>query len=262
MRDLPTDFARLVGLELRRSWILTMRYRLDTALSLALLVALFYGLLFGARSAALGPYAIGSGNEGLLLGFTCWVLATGGLSHLAHDIEEEAKTGTLEPLFLGVPGPGTVFMARNVASLLTGLPVLLLVAAALALATRSTFRVSPAALLPLLNLDMAASGMGFALGALALLVKRVRIAVVLAQLGVVALLLSRFDAPEVQAWLAWLPIAPALHALRQLLLSGASLAPGTCAALLANGAAWLAVGFGLFVLSIRRARALGLLAQH
>jgi len=262
MRDVAAQFARLVGLELRRSWILTTRYRVDSALSVGLLVLLFYGLLFGTRSAALGTYALGSGNEGLLLGFSCWVLATGGVSHVAHDIEEEAKTGTLEPLFLGVPGPGTVFMARNVAAMLAGVPVLLLVATALALATRSVFHVCAAALLPLLSLDMAASGIGFALGALAILVKRVRIPVVLAQLVVVGMLVSHIEGPGVQQLLAWLPIAPALHALRRLLLSGASLTPGTCVLLVANGMAWLAIGFGLFQLSIRRARALGLLAQH
>jgi ABC-2 type transport system permease protein len=262
MLDVATNFARLVGLELRRSWILTLRYRTEAALSLAFLVALFYGIAFGTRWATFGQFSVGDGVEGLLLGFICWILATGGVSHVANDIEEEAKTGTLEPLFVGDPGPEILFLARNTAGLVAGLPMLLLVAAALTLATGSSFHLSPAALLPLLALDLAASGIGFALGALAILVKHVRVAVIVVQLGVVALLITRIDLPAATWVLNLLPLAPDVESLRQMMLSGSPLTVATAALLLANGAAYFGTGLAMFFLAIRRARRLGLLAQH
>ena len=262
MLDFATDFARLVGLELRLSWILTLRYRTEAGLSLAFLVVLFYGIVFGTRWAAFGQFALGDGVEGLLLGFICWILATGGVSHVANDIEEEAKTGTLEPLFLGHPGPEALFLARNTAGLVAGLPVLLLVGAALTLATRSSFHFSPAALLPLLALDLAASGIGFALGALAILVKHVRVAVIVGQLVVVALLITHIDLPGAPWVVSLLPLAPDVDSLRQLMLSGSGLTVAAAALLLANGAAYFGTGLALFFLATRRARALGLLAQH
>ncbi len=262
MLDGATDFARLVGLELRRSWILTMRYRTEAVLSLAFLVVLFYGLAFGTRWAAFGQFSVGEGVEGLLLGFICWILATGAVSHVAHDIEEEAKTGTLEPLFLGHPGPGALFLARNTAGLVAGLPMLLLVGLALTLATRSAFHFSPAVLLPLLALDLAASGIGFALGALAIVVKHVRVAVIVVQLGVVALMITRIELPAAPWVVCLLPLAPDIETIRHLMLSGSELTLSTAVLLLANGAAYFGTGLAMFFLAIRRARTLGLLAQH
>ncbi len=262
MPDFATTLARLVGLELRRSWILTLRYRAEAALSIAFLVALFYGLLFGTRAAALKPFAIGNGTEGLLLGFICWILCTSGVSHVAHDIEEEAKTGTLEPLFLGYPGPGAIFAARNVAALISGVPTLLLVAAALAFATHSAFHLSPEAVVPVLALDLAASGIGFALGALAILAKRVQLAVIAGQLLVAFVMIANIDLPAFRPLLALLPLVPAVEALRSLMLAGTPVGLGKCVLLALNGAAWFGAGFFAFLLAVRRARRLGLLAQH
>src|SRR5205085_9634301 len=94
------------------------------------------------------PFAIGNGTGGLLLGFLCWILAIGGVSQVAHDIEEEAKTGTLESLFLSHPGPCTLFLARNVAGLVVGIPSFLLVAVVLALSTSTGFHFTVDALVP------------------------------------------------------------------------------------------------------------------
>ncbi len=262
MLDLARNLLRLVRLELRRSWTLTLRYRAEAALSIAFLVALFYGLLFGTQSTALKPFSIGHGTEGLLLGFVCWILGTSGVSHVAHDIEEEAKTGTLEPLFLGHPGPGAIFVARNLAALVSGVPMLLLVAAGLAVATHSAFHLSPAALVPVLALDLAASGIGFALGALAILVKRVRLAVIAAQLLVALVMVTNIDLPGFRPWLALLPLVPAVETLRSLMLAGTPVDAARCVLLALNGAAWFGAGFALFLRAIRRARRLGLLAQH
>ena len=262
MRELATTLARLVGLELRRSWILALRYRTEAALSIAFLVTLFYGLLFGARAAALKPFAIGNGTEGLLLGFICWVLCTSGVSQVAHDIEEEAKTGTLEPLFLGHPGPGALFAARNLAALISGVPMLLMVSTALAIATHSAFHLSPEAVVPVLALDLAASGIGFALGALAILVKRVRLAVIAGQLLVAFVMVANIDLPGCRPLVALLPLVPAIDSLRGLMLSGAPVGVGGCVLLALNGAGWFGAGFAAFLLAIRRARRLGLLAQQ
>ncbi len=262
MRELATTLARLVGLELRRSWILALRYRTEAALSIAFLVTLFYGLLFGARAAALKPFAIGNGTEGLLLGFICWVLCTSGVSQVAHDIEEEAKTGTLEPLFLGHPGPGALFAARNLAALISGVPMLLMVSTALAIATHSAFHLSPEAVVPVLALDLAASGIGFALGALAILAKRVRLAVVAGQLLVAFVMVANIDLPGCRPLVALLPLVPAIDSLRGLMLSGAPVGVGGCVLLALNGAGWFGAGFAAFLLAIRRARRLGLLAQQ
>lgn len=262
MLDFATTLARLVALELRRSWILTLRYRTEALLSIVFLVALFYGLLLGTRSAALKPFAIGNGTEGLLLGFVCWILCTGGVSHVAHDIEEEAKTGTLEPLFLGHPGPGTIFAARNLAALISGLPMLMMVAATLAMATHSVFHLSPEAIVPVLALDLAASGIGFALGALAVLVKRVRIAVVAGQLLVAFVMVANISVPDFPQLLTLLPLVPAIESLRGLMLTGTPVDASRCVLLALNGAAWFGAGIAAFLLAIRRARRQGLLGQH
>jgi ABC-2 type transport system permease protein len=262
MLDFVNTLARLVGLELRRSWILTWRYRTEAILSLSFLVALFYGLLFGTRSTALKPFSMGNGTEGLLLGFICWILCTSGVSQIAHDIEEEAKTGTLEPLFLGHPGPATLFAARNLAGLISGVPMLLGVAAALAVATHSTFHLSPEALVPLLALDLAASGIGFALGALAILVKRVRLAVIAGQLLVALVMVAHIDFPEQRGSLMLLPLVPAVESLRGLMLTGTPVGASRCALLALNGAAYFGGGLSVFLLAIQRARRLGLLSQH
>lgn len=262
MLDVANTLVRLVRLELRRSWILTLRYRAESALSIAFLVALFYGLLFGTRATALKPFSIGNGTEGLLLGFICWILCTSGVSHLAHDIEEEAKTGTLEPLFLGHPGPGTIFAARNLAALISGVPILLMVAGALAIATHSAFHLSPEAIVPVMALDLAASGIGFGLGALAILAKRVGLAVIACQLLVAFVMVANIDLPGFRQGLALLPLVPAVDALRSLMLSGTSVGIAGCVLLAINGVAWFGAGFAAFLLAIRRARRLGLLAQH
>jgi hypothetical protein len=255
-------FMRLVGYEVRRSWAMMMRYRSETILSLLFLFALFFAGLLGSNAIADKSFSLGSGTDGFLIGFLCWALVVGGVSHIAHDIGEEAKTGTLEIIFTCSSGPFQLFVARGLAGFVVGLPTLVILGAVLAYTTSSPLHLRLEYLVPVIALDLTATGIGFSLGALTLIAKRTQTATAIAQIVVVLLMVTHFEQGRLHMALPVLPLAPAMAVLKNSIQHPNSLTVDAAGALLLNGILYAVIGGFMFSRAVRGARRRGSLSQH
>lgn len=257
-----SSFSNLVLAEMRKSFQISMRYKVESILSFLFLLALFFGVLMGVRVSSGEELGLGDGNESFLIGFMCWLFVTGGLTQVANCVEEESKTGTLEPLFMSSYHPVTIFLARSFSSLAIGIPALAILFVVLYFASGSSLHLSHQVILPLISIDLTANGIGFFLGGLALLLKRVRMILVLAQIAAIAAMLPH-DGVQISQILTYVfPIVPGIDALRSIMVDEKTLGIDTQLALLVNGLLYLAIGIIFFMASINIARKRGSLGQY
>lgn len=264
MNRLPRlhSFVSLLVLELRRSFRLTYRYPLDCLLALAFLLALFWGLLFGAESLVSSDTRFGQTKDSMLIGYLCWVIVLGGIGHVAHDIQEEAKTGTLESLFCSSYSPLLVFWARSLSGLAVGVPLLVLLALAAGLISGGSASFSSAMLSPILGLEMTATGIGFGLGGIALVFKRVQMLLLFVQIAVMLLVMTRFETMAADAWRSAVPFLSSVESLRQMSIENASLSHLQSAVLIVNGGVYFLVGICVFVACVAYTKRRGVLSHH
>jgi len=240
--------------ELWRSLLMLRRYPLELLGAVVTLSLIFYLLFLGARFLA-GPGAeFGGRLEAVLVGYLLWTFTLGAYNGLAFGLTEEAQTGTLEQVFLTPYGPIPLFLVRNLAELLGHALLVLLVALCLMPLTGAKLAFPPLVILPFLAVLLGGYGLGFAVGSLALLYKRVGQLLGLSQF----LLLFLLQAPG-EGLFALLPLTPGAALAREMMAEGAPLRPWALLLACLNGGAYLGLGLILFAQAVRRAKATGLL---
>ncbi|GAA5334995.1 MULTISPECIES: ABC transporter permease [Thermus] len=240
--------------EFWRSLLYLRRYPLELLGAVVTLSLIFYLLFLGARFLA-GPGAeFGGRLEAVLVGYLLWTFALSAYNGLSFGLMEEAQTGTLEQVFLTPYGPIPLFLVRNLAGLLSQGLLVFLIALVLMALTGARLAFAPGVVLPFLAVLLGGYGLGFAMGSLALLYKRVGQLLGLSQF----LLLFLLQAPG-KGLFALLPLAPGAALARGMLAEGAPLDPGALGLAFLNGLAYLGLGVLLFQGAVRRAKRLGLL---
>ncbi len=257
-----SSFSNLVFAELRKSIQISMRYKVESILSFLFLLALFFGVLMGVKVSSGAELGFGNGDESFLIGFMCWIFVTGGLTQVANCIEEESKTGTLESLFMSSYHPVQIFLARSVSALAIGIPALVALFMVLYFSSNARLHLNHQVIVPLISIDLTANGIGFFLGGIALLLKRIRMILVLAQIAAVAAMLPH-ESIQFSKILSYIfPIIPGIDALRDIMVNKQTLGLDTQLALLFNGILYLGIGIIFFIASINIARQKGSLGQY
>lgn len=257
-----SSFSNLVLAELRKSIQISMRYKVESLLSFLFLLTLFFGVLTGVKISSGAELGFGDGDESFLIGFMCWIFVTGGLTQVANCVEEESKTGTLESLFMSSYHPVQIFLARSFSSLAIGVPALAALFIVLYYASDATLHINHQVIIPLISIDLTANGIGFFLGGLALLLKRVRMILVLAQIAAVAAMLPH-EGVQISKILSYIfPIVPSIDALRAIMVDEHVLGIDTQLALVVNGLLYLGSGIIFFMGAINIARKKGSLGQY
>ncbi|KHG66522.1 ABC transporter [Thermus sp. 2.9] len=240
--------------EFWRSLLYLRRYPLELLGAVVTLSLIFYFLFLGARFLA-GPGAeFGGRLEAVLVGYLLWTFTLSAYNGLSFGLMEEAQTGTLEQVFLTPYGPIPLFLVRNLAGLLSQGLLVFLIALVLMALTGARLAFAPGVILPCLAVLLGGYGLGFAMGSLALLYKRVEQLLGLSQF----LLLFLLQAPGTGPF-ALLPLAPGAALARRMLAEGAPLDPSALGLAFLNGLAYLGVGLFLFRRAVYRAKRLGLL---
>lgn len=149
-----------------------VRYPVNTAALFASMFVFFAMIFFGGQAVA-GP-AIADSADGIVVGFFVWTMATRAFRGLAANVMNEARWGTLERLFVSPYGFGTVMAVETlvnvVLSVVWGSAMLL----PMMLVTGRWLHVDPLTVIPLVLLTLTPIvGIGFLMGGLALLYKRV-----------------------------------------------------------------------------------------
>lgn len=250
--------VRVVG---HKRFVMLIRYPINTATQF-LSMFIFFALVFFGGKAVAGP-GITDSLDGIVVGFFVWTLATVGFRGLADDVQNEARWGTLERLFLSPYGFGTVMTAKtlvNVCYTLVWSSALLLLLMA---STDRWLHVDPLTVIPLALFTIASFiGVGFFFAGLAVHYKRIENVFSLVVFGFVALI----AAPVGQyPALTVLPGTQGSYLMRLAMEDGLALwefAPTALAALVATAVGYWLVGYYCFTRAQRRARKLGSLGEY
>lgn len=250
--------------ETRRTWIQTKRYPLELIIGMLMMGATFYALILGAQYLSGPAVQFGARLDGVILGYGLWMLVLMAMNGIALVLQEEARTGTLEQIYMSVRGPVQVLLQRSLAGLAlnlaisVGMLLLMLVVTGRSL----TYRVE--VLLPLASVLLGAHGLGLLLGGLALVFKRVQGALRLFQIGLLGLVMV-----PVETWTGagrigglLIPIAPAAGQMRALMTLDQPFVWREFGFGLANGLAYFLAGVLLFGIADRIARDRGMLGQY
>jgi ABC-2 type transport system permease protein len=269
-------FLQLLKAELVRDVTTALRYPMELFAGLIIMFALFMGLYTGARSLAGGALLEGS-QELLVVRYCMWFLAIVAINSMSVDIENEARQGTLEQLYLCAPSFMGLLWIRGTVHLLTGSSMVVVLSLLLQAATGNWLHISLVSLGPVvLTVVLTVAGLlgfGLILGGLSIVFKRVGQLAAILQFGLffLAFLEPAKLHPVAGAVVANLPFTRGVALLGGLLAGpGAANTQALGGAELWIGLAWLAldsaayalVGSLVFLAMERRARLHGALGHY
>jgi ABC-2 type transport system permease protein len=244
-----------------KSLILRVRYAFNTVTNLFTLYVFFALVFFGGR--AIAPQAIDDSLTGIIVGFFLILTATVAYADLSWELIREAQWGTLEQLYMSPLGFGRVVTVKTVVNLLVAFTFGGILLGAMLVTTGERLVLDPLVVLPVGFLAVcSAVGLGYVLGGLALVFKRIENVFQIVQFAFVGLVAAPVD--QVPA-LKLLPLALGADLLRDGMGSGTPLwdLPTADLALLVGVAAgYLLVGYALFGVLSRKARADGKLGKY
>ncbi len=250
--------------ELRRSWIQFRRYPLETLGFVIITTTMFFGLFLSTRYIAGPALQLGDKLDSIVIGYVLWNLVLFVMGDMAIGLGMEAQTGTLEQLFLSRYGATKIFLVRTLAELTIQILLVLGSLFIIMALTGSHLNFPPALLLPLITIVLGAYGLGFTLGSLALLFKRVG-----QLLGIVQFLPLFLLATPTETWASplnilaqFLPFTPGAEVLRDLMARGESLNFTKLVVAFVNAGIYFTVGLLLFRFAEREAKRRGILSGY
>lgn len=244
-----------------KSLVLRVRYAFNTATNLVTIYVFFALLVFGGQQVA--PQAITNSLSGIIVGFFLLLMATVAYADLSWELIREAQWGTLEQLFMSPLGFGRVVFIKTGVNVLVSFAYGVVLLGLMLLTTSEALTLDPLTIVPVGLLTLgSAVGVGFALGGLALVFKRIESVFQIVQFAFIAFV----AAPVEQApLLKLLPLSLGSHLLRRSMGDGVSLfdlPPGDLVLLLVKALVYVIAGYVLFQYAGRIARKQGRLGQY
>ncbi|MEA4882643.1 MAG: hypothetical protein VB144_03095 [Clostridia bacterium] len=224
------------------------------------------GAAVSAACIRLGAH--GSPGQEMLFGFCAVFLCLSALQSAARLSTEEPGSGILEQLCVSSAPLWRIVILRDIASMISILPDIAVIVAAVSVTTGVRFASPPpGACLPMGIMRMGVLGMGFALGGVALMSKRVGALVNLVSMGLFAMVFA--GDPASSGWRRTLemvvPFGPCYRMARDIAFRGMSLqhfaSTGILWTSMAACASHLVIGIVLFNLAFRWAAQRGLLTK-
>ncbi|QLE54421.1 ABC transporter permease [Nostoc sp. TCL26-01] len=206
--------------ELKRSWILFIRYPIEAIGAIIAITGIFYGLFAGARYMAGPGLQFGERLDAIIVGYVLWSLVVFVIGNISSDLQHEAEIGTIEQIFLSPYKAPKIFLVRALASLTINMVLNLSVLILILIITGRKLYFPFTLIFPLGTVFLGACGLAFAMGALSLLFQRISQLLSLFQF----LLLFLLMAPT-ETWTGGgkllsflLPLSPSAGMLRDLIV--------------------------------------------
>ncbi len=239
------------------------RYMFNTVSSLVTMYIVFLLLFFGAKAVGGTAFQAGDSLEGLVVGYIVWVFSIMAYSDLSWSISNEAQIGTLEQMYLSPTGFAWVSGSLLVSRFMVNLVMVIALLMVMMLTSGNWLNLDVISLFPLLVVTILGPyGIGFMMGGLALIYKRIQSAFQILQFVFVA-----FVAVPINQyyWIKYLPLAMGNRLVHQVMVDGDHLWQLPLGDLLVAtivGLAYFLVGLGTFAYCVTVARDRGLMGQY
>ncbi|MBE0430448.1 MAG: ABC transporter permease [Dehalococcoidia bacterium] len=257
-------YLALFMAQLKIRYIYLKRYYFDT-LSMIVTLFLVFLIIFLGASWLLGgtPGEVGDTLEGIVVGFMVWSFALMAYGTLSWGMIEEAQQGTLEQLYMSPLGFGWVTILRVAAHFVINVLIVVVILFLMMATTGRWLNLDILSLIPLVLLTVAgAYGIGFFMGGLALVFKRVQSALQILQFVLVIFIAAPFGWTP---FMRFLPLSLGTRLIGAVMIDGRSLvelAPGDVLFLIGNSAVYFGLGFLAFKFFENVARDRGLLGHY
>ncbi len=260
-RERSGGYYHLVKAVVYRDLLIWVRYPVNAALGLFMGVFFFALMFYGGQMIA--GDAITDTIEGLIVGYFLWTLSITAYSGITNEIRSEASWGTLERHYVTPFGFGPVMFAKAVARVFRSFLTSSVVLVVMLLMTGTTLELNVLTVGVVSLLAIASAvGLGFAMGGLGVLYKRIGNVLNLLQFGFIGLI----SAPAFELWwLKFLPLAQGSIMLQPAMKDGVRLwefSPGALGILVGTAVLYLAIGYAAFTVASDRARRLGVLGDY
>lgn len=235
--------------ELARTLILMIRYPVSLLLDMVMNFAYFYCIFTGAKyfSGAQSAH-FGENAAGMVLGYFIWIIMISGFGHVTSEIEREARSGTLENIFLSGHKKAMIFVFRSFAGILVCFFQLSIVVPLMIIATDVTLSFPAFIIFPCIFLIFASTGIGLIIGGGALIFKRFGDVLIPIQYAVLLLLMV-----PCYAWPAWfckiamaLPGIPSVILLKKIMVYTGSIDFSLVGLAFVNAIFYLVLGICVF----------------
>lgn len=262
------SFLVLLWTILRMNVLLMVRYRLNFAIRIVGMY-LFFGLVFyGGQEAAksLGAgvtNALGSSLNAVIVGWFVYSMAQSAYSSLSGVIKAESRWGTLEQLYVSPHGFLRIMAAKIVINLVLSLVMGFLMLGLMLLTTGRTLTIDLVTILPVVVLTlMSVLGIGFVIGGLTLIYKKLSSISQLMQLALIGLVAAPVGDHFV---LRVLPLVQGSTLLQEAMRNGTRLWEFSVldlGILLGTAGAYLGVGALIFLVCSHVARKRGVMGHY
>lgn len=255
--------AVLYGASLRWRLLELRRYAFDTLSGVVSIYGFFVVIFFGARIFGGDRPGFGETLEGVVVSYAVWALTMLALGSLTFELTQEAQQGTLEQLGMSPFGLAPVLVARVLTSIVVYFGIWVALFVVMMATTGRWLNVDVVSTLPLIVVTvLGVLGLGFLLGGLAVVFKRIQQALQVWQILVIGLVVVP---PDEVVVVKYLPLAWGTHLLRRVMVEDASivdLSAGDLLFLVANSAFYFVGGIFVFKRFERAARERGLLGHY
>ena len=252
--------------ETHKGLLLHWEYRINLLGQLVIVMLIFVGVIYLMGQGEVKPDQMVSA----LIGYVVWYYAFIAISDMSQALMEEARTGTLEQMYMSPTSPWILLLGRVFANLV----ITTLTAAIMVLSMVMIFSLELPlswAALPVLVVTLSGVfGFGFLIGGATLIYKNVVSIGNLLQNLLVFLNGTLVSVDKFPAWLRLfaesLPTTLGIELLREVTIEGRSLAAvwrdGGLPILCGHSSLYLIVGIAVFKLCERRAKRQGALGQY
>jgi len=247
----------------KKELILFRRYLHNSVGGMITLYVIFL-LLVGGFQGVRALVGVGADTlEGLVVGYVLWIFMLSTYQDVWYTVRTEAQEGTLEQLYMSAHGFGWVMGAKVVAGFFTNLIMVAVLLAAALLTTGVSVNLDFWSLLPLvIGTLLGSAGIGFAVGGITLVLKRIDSYTQMVQFLLIALV----GAPAGRIiWMRLLPCSYGSALINRVMVGGQNLSQigfGHVAAMILIGVGHLLAGYGIYKFCEQRAMIQGTLGHY
>ncbi len=247
----------------KKELILFRRYLHNSVGGMITLYVIFL-LLVGGFQGVRALVGVGADTlEGLVVGYVLWIFMLSTYQDVWYTVRTEAQEGTLEQLYMSAHGFGWVMGAKVVAGFFTNLIMVAVLLAAALLTTGVSVNLDFWSLLPLvIGTLLGSAGIGFAVGGITLVLKRIDSYTQMVQFLLIALV----GAPAGRIiWMRLLPCSYGSALINRVMVGGQNLSQigfGHVAAMILIGVGHLLAGYGIYKFCEHRAMIQGTLGHY
>ena len=247
----------------KKEFILFKRY-LFNSLGGFLTLYLYFLLMFaGYKGLTEGSVKYGGVLEGLVVGYTLWILVTSVYEEVAYTILTEAREGTLEQLYMSIHGFGWVMGMKMLAKIIIEIIFVSAVLFVLMLTTNRYLNLDVISLaIIIIFILLSVLGVGFLFGGLALIFKQISSYMQIVTYGFIALIAA--PASKIP-YNEYLPTSWGSSMIYDVMVTGKSIMDFTfdeVRLLVIVGFVYLFLGYGIYKFCERVAMSKGLLGHY